>query len=208
MNKIELARLDQVRRGATLKVAASNATAKSKAAADYVFDGVEDNVEINAAITALATTGGCIELSEGTFNTISNIVLSSNVWLRGMGKVATIIQGTGTIMTVAIHVPRSTINAKISDLSAKKYTGIFVQGTSTTIFNCKCSENEGKGITDEGDRTKITLCDCTNNGEYGIVFGGSNGIATNNDLTGNVLGSYLDAASDTIIDNNILTGGA
>jgi len=96
MNKIELARLDQVGRGATLKVTASNATAKSKAGADYVCDGVADEVEINAAIESLDGIGGSIELSEGTFNILDYFLINkSNITLKGQGK-STIISGTTT----------------------------------------------------------------------------------------------------------------
>lgn len=48
-------------RTATLVVAASNASAKSKAQADYVCDGVADDVEINAAIGALTAGRTWIE---------------------------------------------------------------------------------------------------------------------------------------------------
>ncbi len=45
-------------RGATLVVAANDASAAEKAQADYVCDGVADDVEIQAAFTAITATGG------------------------------------------------------------------------------------------------------------------------------------------------------
>jgi len=68
-------------RGATFVVAASDATARSQAHADYVCDGVNDEVQIQAAIDALPAAGGRVLLSEGTFlvNTAGNINTDSYV---------------------------------------------------------------------------------------------------------------------------------
>lgn len=91
-------------RTATLIVAASNSSAKSKQGADYVCDGTTDNVEINAAITALGSVGGKVLLSEGTFNVASTIsVAASNVTLEGQGH-STILKlissGNTSVITV------------------------------------------------------------------------------------------------------------
>ena len=53
------------RRGATLVVAANNSKDKTKA--DYVCDGVADQYTIQQAINALPSTGGCIQLLDGTY---------------------------------------------------------------------------------------------------------------------------------------------
>jgi parallel beta-helix repeat protein len=82
-------------RTATIVVAASDSSAAGKAQADYVCDGSDDQVEIQAAIDALPSTGGIIQLSEGTFNLASvdgdhSIDLSrDNVIFRGSGMGAT-----------------------------------------------------------------------------------------------------------------------
>jgi len=57
----------KITRSATLVVAASDSSAKSKAQADYVCDGTDDQVEIQAAIDSISTIGGKIQLLEGTF---------------------------------------------------------------------------------------------------------------------------------------------
>jgi hypothetical protein len=54
--------------GATIFVAASDSSQKSKAEADYVCDGMGDQEEINAAIVALPEVGGTVLLSEGNFD--------------------------------------------------------------------------------------------------------------------------------------------
>jgi hypothetical protein len=80
-------------RTATLVVAASNATAAEKAGADYVCDGTADEVQIQAAIDALPATGGSVVLSDGTFNTSTQIYSQFGLTLRGQGK-GTIIKAT------------------------------------------------------------------------------------------------------------------
>ena len=73
---------------ATRVVAASNADAKTKAAADYVCDGVDDHVEIQAAIDSLpANVGGLVYLSEGTFFIGATVTLETpGVTIRGAGR--------------------------------------------------------------------------------------------------------------------------
>jgi hypothetical protein len=71
---------------AALVVAASDASTHSKTGADYLCDGTGDQVEINNAIAALPTTGGCVVLTEGTFNIASSILIQNdNVTLVGAG---------------------------------------------------------------------------------------------------------------------------
>ncbi|MEO6692952.1 MAG: cellulase family glycosylhydrolase, partial [Saprospiraceae bacterium] len=81
--------------GMTLTVAASNASTKDIAKADYVCDGTADQVEIQAAIDALPANGGVVELSGGTYSTSGEIYWAKNsVTLKGQGMNATTIQAT------------------------------------------------------------------------------------------------------------------
>ncbi len=59
-------------------VAAYNASAKEKAKADYVCDGIDDQVQIQQAIDAVAAyaTGGIVELSGGTFHVLPHSATS------------------------------------------------------------------------------------------------------------------------------------
>lgn len=83
----------ELHRAATVVVAASNANARSKAAADYVCDGVDDDVTLETAFAALPSTGGRIILTEGTFTISSNIGMTSkNTILEGQGMRASIIK--------------------------------------------------------------------------------------------------------------------
>lgn len=69
--------------GGTLYVCASDALNPT---GDYICDGTADEVQINAAITALATKGGSVVLSEGTFNLAAPVLMNSKgVTLSGQG---------------------------------------------------------------------------------------------------------------------------
>lgn len=81
----------QTTRSATIIIAASDSSAKSKSQADYVCDGTADNIEIQAALDALQSSGGKIQLSEGMFYLADDIDLYSNIYLNGANKRATIL---------------------------------------------------------------------------------------------------------------------
>ena len=74
-------------RSATIVIAASDSSEKSKAQADYVCDGINDEVEIQAAITAGA--GGKITLLEGNYikGNISGISVPSNTEIELLGTI-------------------------------------------------------------------------------------------------------------------------
>ncbi len=96
----------EIIRGATCVVAASNAKASSIHESDYKCDGTNDQVEIQDAIDALPTGGGSVILSEGTFYIAAPIDPSiSYLTLKGQGKSTllylvdgsdcSVIEGTG-----------------------------------------------------------------------------------------------------------------
>lgn len=73
-------------RGATLVVAATDATTAEKLNADYQCDGTADDVQIQAAITALPSTGGRILCTSGTFTFAEDVTLNkANVLIEGQG---------------------------------------------------------------------------------------------------------------------------
>ena len=216
MNKIELARLDQVGRGATLKVTASNATAKSKAGADYVCDGVADEVEINAAIASLDGIGGCIELSEGTFylQNMHRISVYPGIWLKGQG-VSTILFGYDTLTSMVVDFfeedEATGIPSKITDLcitncsigvSIAKFRTVYVEGC--TIYGCNQS-----AISVLGTAT-VTNCEIVDNTGYGVRLSStsSNNLIAHNRFENNTTGNIYDSSTGSIIANNVeITGG-
>ena len=79
-----------------LFIAAFDAPDWQKEAADSIADGTADEVEINSAIGRLATTGGIVELSLGTFNIESHVDISINdLTFRGQGP-GTLLRKTGS----------------------------------------------------------------------------------------------------------------
>jgi hypothetical protein len=83
--------------GPTFVVAANDANARVKSAADYLCDGTADDVQIQAAIDALPANGGRVLLSEGTFTLAASIQLKSGTLLQGQGR-SRFNPSTGTII--------------------------------------------------------------------------------------------------------------
>lgn len=85
---------DYAQHTSTVFVAAANARAESKSGADYVCTGTNDEETIQAAINSIVSTGGVIQLSEGTFyfsnnrtsGAVSGIALDSGIALKGAGS--------------------------------------------------------------------------------------------------------------------------
>ena len=79
---------------ASLVIASKDSPNKEKA--DYVCDGTADQVEIQKAIDSLPSSGGMIELLEGTFNFSDDVeITKSNVTIRGAGR-ATVLKHNPT----------------------------------------------------------------------------------------------------------------
>lgn len=77
------------RRYATRVVAAANSLASSRAAADYVCDGVADDVEINTAFADMGGLAGRVVLLEGDFTLAAPVTVPVNCSLMGQGQKAT-----------------------------------------------------------------------------------------------------------------------
>ena len=79
--------------GETMIVATQSSSEKSKAAADFVGDGMGDQEEIYAAIHALPASGGTVTLMEGMYDIrkvegkLGGVIIDrSNVTLTGQGR--------------------------------------------------------------------------------------------------------------------------
>jgi len=159
----------KIGRGATLTIAASDATALEKAQADYVATGANDDVVINAAIQSLPATGGVVQLSSGSFSISSSINVKSHVVLQGDGSseyqffvsqgygithlvatdaidgssVINIDGGAGT--TVGAAVRRLSIYGS-GKLDADNDNGIFVDSTDVFRIEDVQIENTRRGL--------------------------------------------------------------
>lgn len=92
-------------------IAASDSSADVKSKADYVCDGSQDQVEIQTAINAAQLEGGgVIQLSEGSFNLSSPIIINGTtnednpltVTLKGCGEFATYLRPATDINAISI----------------------------------------------------------------------------------------------------------
>lgn len=122
--------------GATILIAASDASPAAQAAASYVCTGSADNTVIDtaiAAIAALSAGGGTVLLSEGTFvEADSALITASNIRVLGSGR-ATLVKITGAVSH--LHV----ISAAGS--SGSPLTGIYVG--NLTVMGYGDDQNSG-----------------------------------------------------------------
>ncbi len=124
----------------TLLVAASDASAASKARADYVCDGTNDQVQIAAALasTAGGNNGrGTVWLSEGTFVVITLQYTSGTTWgncaLRGMGiDATTLLHDAPTGADFALYNPWDRFTLSDMTIDAGQVTnggyGVYISG--------------------------------------------------------------------------------
>lgn len=207
----------ELSRSSTLVVAASDASAKSKAGADTVCTGTADDVDIQAAIDAIyAVKGGVVQLSEGAFNS-GNINVSPTVTLRGMGY-ATQINMTGTIQLKG-SIRRATPDAgRIHNLRvsvATGYTGnaIYIKGSEEigeimdvwdNIWMDAVDVTGGKAVFIDADNldgshpgASFTLCTTgkiyIRNFQYGVYINCANTAAQDHDafINGNHFGPII-----------------
>lgn len=123
-----------------LVVAASGASTKALATADYVCDGTQDEDELNAAVTAAHDAGGGIVfLPVGDYTIVDRIVLKSNVRLIGESN-------SKTRLLFANHTDTNTSHPVItnSDRTAP-YTD-----TDIAVENIYIDGNKGTASGDNG----------------------------------------------------------
>jgi hypothetical protein len=160
----------KITRSATIVIAASDSSEKSKAQADYVCTGANDHITINAAIATLPATGnvtipgsaealeanqgGKVLLLEGSFQTAGAIDVSgrSNVTIEGVGP-ATVIYNTATDGSNAIQAINTTAKNRIviKNLTvmgnALSGDGIHLEAVNyQKIEDVYCLSNGGCGI--------------------------------------------------------------
>ena len=84
--------------GATLMVAAADATQREKQSADWTCDGSADEVQLQAALDSLDGSGGRLLLSSGTFQLDAAVALRGRVHLTGQGK-ASVLRATSAFQS-------------------------------------------------------------------------------------------------------------
>lgn len=198
----------------TLVVAASDASVRSKANADYVCTGTNDGATISTAIAALPSAGGIVQLTDGIFNvTAASINLRSNLYLKGTG-------GDGTVIKLI-----NSANGRMLDNGAVAMSNL----TFDSIVWDGNGVNQADQVTRDGlsmlfltNLTNYQLLNCTlRNGRHGAasrIYGCSNVLFMGNKFLNNgvsgaafqcdhsyagdttyyrVMGNYYDTATDT-----------
>jgi hypothetical protein len=195
--------LENYTRNATIKIAAYDATSKSKAGADYICAGGNDDAIINPMLAELEGIGGCVELSEGTFHLSDGLTLPNNILLKGQGY-ATKIIGEDTFNAIIVS---ENVKAAISHLHIQDaLNGIFINNGNALITACQfynMATGSGVRINLGNGIANITQCDFISN-KYGVWAYGKALILTNNYFFGNFVGDLI-YHQDTEIkqDNNL-----
>lgn len=115
-------------RSATIVIAASDSSAKSKAQADYVCDGTNDEVEIQAAIETLPASGGCIQFLEGNY-IAQGLPLLPRVHYRGLGAGVTKLSLPSNATSALFLAPI------LSSLKSGSISNMELDGTNSPTMN-------------------------------------------------------------------------
>jgi hypothetical protein len=219
-------------RSSNFVVAASDASTRSKAGADYVCSGTSDQEIINAAIDLLEN-GGTVMLTEGTFICDNSVELINNISLTGQGA-GTIFNYSGSVSDVIIITNKDKTGGNYG-ISIKNFAitncsncyGIYLQNisniiisevfstynkygmdvrnvTNLQIINCTNNYNTVTGINvDDGTNCKINLCYVEHNTHAGIVtYSMNNSQITNCNVNYN--GGYGIIVSPSSNNNNTI----
>lgn len=169
-------------RTATKVVAASDATADEKAAADALCDGSSDETEINAALAADTR----IVLSSGTFTIDGTITAAvADVTLEGQGRGTTIFLANASdcdVITVGGDgwaIKNLKIDGNRTNQTANRCHGIFASdkddGLIENIYavNCGYASLAGAFTFRLCNYWEISFCEVYNSGHYGIQLWGA-----------------------------------
>lgn len=164
-------------------VAASDASAKSKAVADWLCSGTADDVQIQAAIDALPAGGGKVVLSEGTFNPAAEIAIAAaNTTLQGQGPSTILKPATNANLARVIFV-NGVADVTLLDFAADGNSanqssgngqGInFFNSPRTKLYRITIYDTRGDGIvsalgTLAALDAEIAHCDLRDLGIHGI----------------------------------------
>ena len=180
-------------------VATQSSSEKSKAAADFLGDGVGDQEEIYAAIHALPSSGGTVTLMEGTYDIrkvegkLGGLIIDrSNVMLTGQGAATRLIlapdQNTNVIRIIGSGVGNIVIRDLWVDQNRDQnpYNGAEFVNISHGRFEYNgikafCAE-PGGSCPEPTHNITIENCTVLNAQRLGIMLDGPNMRVVNNHL--------------------------
>lgn len=185
--------------GRTMIVATQSSSEKSKAAADFVGDGMGDQEEIYAAIHALPSSGGTVTLMEGTYDIrkvegkLGGVIIDrSNVTLIGQGAATRLILAPDQNTNVIRIIGNGVGNIVIRDLwvdqnrDQNPYNGAEFVNISHGRFEYNgikafCAE-PGGSCPEPTHNITIENCTVLNAQRLGIMLDGPNMRVVNNHL--------------------------
>ena len=181
-----------------------------------VGDGVtDDTAAIQAAIDSLGAVGGMVQVPPGTYKVSSTLNISSYIYLKGSGAVASSIltnNSTGNVVYIngVSITPGCTVENLFFNSSVTRTAGSYIVSNSsngTFIKNCKMySAFDGISITGTSAQCiKIEDCQIDNTVNYGINITAFNNTSPN---TSGIVVSYISRVLVTgaITPNNCEAG--
>ena len=213
----EVATKEASQRTATIVIAASNASEKAKAGADYVCVGMNDQEMILNAIYSLPEIGGKIQLTEGTFSFSDRLIdldrPINGLTICGMGA-STILKKDGDNGDAVIF-PRGSdvlLCDFTVDCNNKNTNGVKcynVDRINSTVQNIKIINvhSEAYGIYLQNSYSKVLNC-TIDGGGYGIyaMKGGlKNCIISNNIVMNSTYGSIRIDSRGSLVTNNLIS---
>ncbi len=201
--------------GPTVIVAAQNST--NTARAHYQCDGTNDQDEINQAIQSIYSTGGTVQLLEGTYNIATSTgylygvqIATSNIALIGSGK-ATILRRAWN-ETTANNSGVITVGDGTNAYEGILISQLQIDGASTTytaannhgiLFKQKVSRSQIKSTwvyANAGNGIYLYAASDANSNFYNLIEG--------NDLRTSAAGLWLNYSSNNTITGNTAQGNS
>ncbi|MNW34043.1 Pectate lyase superfamily protein [compost metagenome] len=207
-------------RAATVVVAASNSSDKTKSSADYVCTGTDDQITINNAISELPVEGGKVLLMEGAYTVSNGIMQPNGVTLEGMGMSTIIrlrdLQSTNVSIIQNADTLNGNINIEVRNLlidgnKANAISGVmygvyyafvsFGKIENVRVLNMRSS---GIHITNNSSDNIVIGNYCKANKDSGILISsnsGNNTFMSNNCRDNSSNGIFNNSSDNTIIGN-------
>lgn len=180
---------------ATVVVAASNASPRSQARADFVCTGSADQNTISSAVSTLPAGGGRVLFTEGTYSFSAHYsIVNSNILFQGQG-ISTVFQCSAndfvfshsstaiSNISFADMLFIGTVNQTVSVPTQARTTALYFDGsldaansttviTNITVRNCAFRNISSLPIRLFGITgiTSVTNCEFTNTKDVGFGF--------------------------------------
>ena len=127
-------------------VAASDASASSKATAQYVCDGSGDQTELNAALAR----GGEVVMTEGTFRTSGTVYVKAGNIFRGQGPDKTVLSMAGDYAARVDIAPSGTASVTVSDFKITNRGWLMITTSNVKVHDVTIQDSKKTAPTVNG----------------------------------------------------------